>query len=83
MVVCGDPNKPALFTYPDVGLNCENLTLFYYSSIIFPSLEIQLLLLPQSYASIWSLNNHWTQRFDEIVVVSINLFLLWQRIHDA
>jgi len=77
MVVCGDPNKPALLTYPDVGLNCENLTYFNYSFIIFPSLEVKLFLLPQSYASIWSLNRHWTQRSNEILVASINLYMLW------
>jgi hypothetical protein len=77
MVVCGDLNKLALLTYPDVGLNCENLTYSYYFSIIFPSLEAKLLLLPQNYASIWSPNGHWTQRSDEIITISINLFLLW------
>lgn len=25
VVVCGDQDKPALLTYPDVGLNCKNL----------------------------------------------------------
>jgi len=83
MVVCGDPNKLALLTYPDVGLNCENLSYSYYSFIIFSSLEAKLLLLLQSYASIWSINNQWTQRSNEIVVASINLYLLWHKIHDA
>jgi hypothetical protein len=80
--MCGDPNKPTLLIYPDVGLNCENLTYSYYSSIISPSLEVKFLLLLQNYASIWSLNSHWTQRSNEIVAASINLSLPWQRIHD-
>jgi hypothetical protein len=83
VVVCGDPDKPALLTYPDVGLNCESLTYSCYSSIISPSLEAKLLLLPQSNASIWSPNSHWTQRSDEIVAASINLSLPRQRIHGA
>jgi hypothetical protein len=81
--MCGDLDKPTLLTYPNVGLNYENLIYYYYSSIIFPSLEAKLLLLLQSDANIWSLNNHWTQRYDEIVVASMNLFLSCQRIHDA
>lgn len=25
VAVCGDPDKPALITYPDVALNCNHL----------------------------------------------------------
>jgi hypothetical protein len=81
--MCGDLNKPTLLTYPNVGLNYENLIYSYYFSIIFPSLEAKLFLLLQSYANIWSSNNHWTQRSDEIIASSINFFLSWQKIHDA
>jgi hypothetical protein len=75
--MCGDPYKLEILIYPDVGLNREYLTYSYYSSIISPSLETKLLLLLQSYASIWSLNNDWTQIFDEILMASINLSLPW------
>jgi len=75
MVVCADLDKPTLLTCPNVGLNYENLIYSYYFSIIYPSLEVKLLLLPQGYASIWSPNNHWTQRSNEIVAISMNLIL--------
>lgn len=25
VAVCGDPDKPALITYPDVALNCKHI----------------------------------------------------------
>ena len=32
VLVCGDQAKPALVTYPDVGLNCKSVAVFSYTS---------------------------------------------------
>lgn len=33
VAVCGDPDKPALITYPDVALNCKRTYILTSSSL--------------------------------------------------
>jgi hypothetical protein len=60
VVICGDQDKPALLTYPDVGLNCKSFS-SSYSSLVCPIFVDQVLLLLKAQQLVGS-HHHWMQR---------------------
>lgn len=39
VAVCGDPDKPALITYPDIALNCKRTYILTSSSLLIEAFE--------------------------------------------